>query len=240
MRIEYGSSSGMCTGYCYSETTIQPMTARSVSRTNFSLNGYRDKEQPDMKIKWKITTEEWERAKAAIDPESLFAFPDRIGCPGCLDEPVDWITVKYSDGTEKSVICNRGGPATDVSDKIKAAIARVPARARKGPRPMVPLPSSKQPGHERAVPLRVLSIRFVSGGGFGCVVYCSTEINVRPGRVSLLERPLRDRQQQNPQKYRDLTVDIDLSENTGKNCNNWSTTTLFCLARYNSVSWLHG
>ena len=50
-----------------------------------------------------------------------------------MDEPVDWITVKYSDGTEKSVICNRGGPATDVSDKFKAAIARVPRTRPQGP-----------------------------------------------------------------------------------------------------------
>lgn len=141
VRIEYGSSSGMCTGYCNSQTTIQPMTARSVSRTNFSLNGYRDTQQPDMKINWKITTEEWERAKAAVDTESLFGLPDRIGCPGCVDEPVDWISVKYSDGTEKSVICNRGGPATDMADKIEAAIARV---HRRGPRPIVPLPPSSK------------------------------------------------------------------------------------------------
>jgi hypothetical protein len=73
------------------------------------------------------------------------------------------------------------------------------------------IPASKQTGHRRAAPVRVVSIRFVSGGGFGCSSYCSNEIKVRPGRATLLERPIRELQQQNPQKYRDLKVDADLS-----------------------------
>jgi hypothetical protein len=128
VRIEYGSSSGMCLGYCYSQTTIEEKMVRSVSRTNYSLSGNRDKEHPDKKSKWKITTEQWKRAKAAVDTESLFALPDRIGCPGCVDEPVDWITVEYNDGSTKSVLCNSGGPATDMADKIKAALAPEPRK----------------------------------------------------------------------------------------------------------------
>ena len=117
---------GWC--YCYSQTTIQAGMVRSVSRTNYSLNGNRDIEHPDKKSKRKITTEQWERAKAAVDTESLFALPDKIGCPGCVDEPVDWITVEYSDGTTKSVMCNSGDPATEIADKVKAALARAPSK----------------------------------------------------------------------------------------------------------------
>jgi len=42
-----------------------------------------------------------------------------------VDEPVDWISVDYSDGTTKSVMCNSGDPATEMANKVKAAIARV-------------------------------------------------------------------------------------------------------------------
>ena len=125
VRIEYGSSSGMCYGYCYSQTIIQDGVIRSVSRTNYSLNGNRDIEHPDKKSKRKITADQWERAKTAVDTESLFALPDRIGCPGCVDEPVDWITVDYSDGTTKSVICNSGDAATEMANKVKTALAQV-------------------------------------------------------------------------------------------------------------------
>jgi hypothetical protein len=119
----------MCIGSCYSQTTIRATLVGSVSRTNDSLNGNPDKEHPDRKSKWKITTEQWERAMASIDTESLFALPERIGCNGCVDEPVDWITVEYSDGTTKSVMCNSDGPAADMADKIKAALAPVPSKS---------------------------------------------------------------------------------------------------------------
>jgi hypothetical protein len=130
VRIEYGSSSGMCVGYCYSQTIVQAGMARSVSKTNYSLTyGNHDKGYPDLKRKWKITVEEWERAQAAVDTQYLFSLPDVMGCPGCVDQPVDWIIVEYSDGTKKSVICNSGDAATDLADKVKAALVRPPRKS---------------------------------------------------------------------------------------------------------------
>jgi hypothetical protein len=122
VRIEYGSSGGMCFGYSYSQTIIQARMMRSVLRTRESLNGNGDIEYPDKESKRKITTEQWKRAKAAVDTENFDPVPDR--CPGCFDRPVDWITVQYSDGTTMSVTCNRGCPATDMVDKIRAALAQ--------------------------------------------------------------------------------------------------------------------
>jgi hypothetical protein len=127
-RIQYGSGAGMCMGYCYTATIIQSGMVRSVSRTNASLEGHQDKEHPDMKSQWKITAQDWERAKAAVDTGSLFSLPDKIGCPGCVDEPVDWITVDYSDGTKKTVTCNAGGPPTEIANKVKAALPRIPSK----------------------------------------------------------------------------------------------------------------
>jgi hypothetical protein len=123
VRIAYGSSSGMCLGYCQHETVVTPQAIRTLSRTNLSLSGYRDREHPDMKSRRKITAEQWQRAQAAVDTDSLFSLPDRIGCPGCVDEPVDWIEVEYSDGTKKTVECNAGGPPTHIADKVRAALA---------------------------------------------------------------------------------------------------------------------
>lgn len=76
------------------------------------------------------------------------------------------------------------------------------------------LPALKQTGHQHASPVRAVSIRFILGGGFGCVCYCGSEIQVSPGEVTLLERPGPDCQQRDPQKYREWRVDADLS---GKN-----------------------
>ncbi len=63
----------------------------------------------------------------------LFSLPDKIGCPGCVDEPVDWITVDYSDGTKKTVMCNAVGPPTEIANKVKAAI---PTNSKQGMRPV--------------------------------------------------------------------------------------------------------
>jgi hypothetical protein len=126
VRIEYGSSSGMCTGYCQQETIVTPQAVRTLSRTNLAFSGYRDRRHPDLKSRQKITAEQWQRAQAAISTDSLFSLPETIGCPGCVDEPVDWIAVEYSDGTKKSVTCNMGGPATDIADKVRAALAPRP------------------------------------------------------------------------------------------------------------------
>ena len=73
------------------------------------------------------------------------------------------------------------------------------------------LAAPKQTGNQHASTVRVVSIRFVLGGGFGCVCYCGSEIQVSAGAVTLLERPVRDCQQRDPQKYREFRVDADLS-----------------------------
>lgn len=118
LRIEYGSSGGLCFGYSDSQTIIQARMMRSVLWTS----GNRDSELPVKTSKRKITTEQWKRAKAAVDTKNFDPVPDR--CPTCFDRPVDWITVQYRDGTTLSVMCNRGCPATDMVDKIRAALAQ--------------------------------------------------------------------------------------------------------------------
>lgn len=118
LRIEYGSSGGLCFGYSDSQTIIQARMMRSVLWTS----GNRDSELPDKTSTRKITTEQWKRAKAAVDTKNFDPVPDR--CPTCFDRPVDWITVRYRDGTTLSVMCNRGCPATDMVDKIRAALAQ--------------------------------------------------------------------------------------------------------------------
>jgi len=126
--IEYGSLNGIGVGYNYSQTIIQAGMMRSVLRTNDSLNGNRDMEHPDKKSERKITTEQWERAKAAIDLESFFVPVRDSGCPQSFDAPVDWVTVEYSSGLTESVRCDSGCPATDMEDRIKAALAQAPGK----------------------------------------------------------------------------------------------------------------
>ncbi len=124
LRVEYGSSCGACAGYANHETVIEAGRARSVEKTNYSDLGIKDKQMPDRKRKWKITAEEWEGVKAAVTADDLFTLPSNINCAGCVDQPVEWITVEYSDGTSKTVVANSGEGLTPMIEDIKAALAR--------------------------------------------------------------------------------------------------------------------
>ena len=73
------------------------------------------------------------------------------------------------------------------------------------------IPTPQQKGHQHASPVRVVGVRFLIGAGLCTSCYCGREIQVSPRQVTLLVRPFRDCQQQNPQKYRELKVDADLS-----------------------------
>ncbi len=126
VRIRTGSYAGLCVDYCVdSETTIKSGSIVTVSRSFSEKRKY-----PDMKLKRKITREDWEDLQHSIDATVLAAFIGRIGCPGCADELVEWVEVQFSDGTKKSVSYNQGNapPAiAELSQKIKTiGEARMP------------------------------------------------------------------------------------------------------------------
>jgi hypothetical protein len=103
VRVRTGSYAGMCIGYCDHETVIEPGSIRSVSRS-FSEK----KKYPEVKMKTSITKKDWDELKNFLDAKVLAAFSGRIGCPGCVDEMVEWVEVEFSDGTKKSVAYNEG------------------------------------------------------------------------------------------------------------------------------------
>ena len=59
-------------------------------------------------MKASITKKDWDELKNFLDAKVLAAFSGRIGCPGCVDEMVEWVEVEFSDGTKKSVAYNEG------------------------------------------------------------------------------------------------------------------------------------
>jgi hypothetical protein len=93
----------MCIGYCDQETIIEPGTMRSISRS-FSEN----KKYPEVKMKYPITKKDWDELTNFFDARVLAAFSGRIGCPGCVDERVEWVEVEFSDGTKRGVAYNEG------------------------------------------------------------------------------------------------------------------------------------
>jgi hypothetical protein len=101
--IRDATSSGMCYGYCSAEIRIKGRSVWFFKRVNENRDRY-----PERKIKRTISQEEWEGLLKLVDKDALLAVPDRIGCPGCADEIIEWTKVGFSDGTKKSVTYNFG------------------------------------------------------------------------------------------------------------------------------------
>ena len=59
-------------------------------------------------MKYAITRKDWDERKNLLDAKVLAAFGGRIGCPGCVDERVEWVEVEFSDGTKRGVAYNEG------------------------------------------------------------------------------------------------------------------------------------
>jgi hypothetical protein len=102
-RISFGQSSGMCYGYCSSQLVVAEGSA------TVTLSSFNEKEKyADLVVRSDISAKRWNSLVQAFDRDGLFALPNAIGCPGCVDEPVEGIEVHFSDGRSKSVNYNLG------------------------------------------------------------------------------------------------------------------------------------
>ncbi|MGA8871289.1 MAG: hypothetical protein WA434_17600 [Candidatus Acidiferrales bacterium] len=118
----------MCVGWCDSETSIDSKSVVNISKSPGDLDRC-----PEQKSVAQISKKDWRDVQALIDPALLAAIDEPLKqCPGCADEPVQWVKVDFSDGTEKGIAYNEGtGPhaITDFLTKL-AAIERRPRPAR--------------------------------------------------------------------------------------------------------------
>jgi len=122
VRIRTGSYAGMCRGYCDSETTIEPGSIRSVSRSFAEKKKY-----PDVETTRTISRADWNDLQQAVNASVVTALTGRIGCPGCADELVEWVEVRFSNGTKKSIAYNAGQAPPAISallQTIKAVEGR--------------------------------------------------------------------------------------------------------------------
>lgn len=92
IRILFSQSSGMCYGYCYAQLEVESGEATL-------LKPYRDKNTnkcPDLKVRGDLSGTHWKELAQLVDHEALLALPERIGCPGCVDEVIESLEVRFS------------------------------------------------------------------------------------------------------------------------------------------------
>lgn len=122
--IRLSLSSGMCYGYCYFEVNVEPDVAILMTSPS---DGYKQT-CPELKVTADLSRKHWQELTELIDHDALLALPEHIGCPGCVDQVVESIEIRYSDHTKKRTDFNTGVPPVEIrplSEKLVALKRRL-------------------------------------------------------------------------------------------------------------------
>ncbi|MDX1441027.1 MAG: hypothetical protein R3237_01035 [Nitrosopumilaceae archaeon] len=90
--IKTGTKSGFCLGYCTKEFVISP------DKIIYTQGG---REIPDLTKEIKFSKSAWNNLLDLIDFEKFILLPDKVGCPGCADAPVEWIEISFDEKTKR-------------------------------------------------------------------------------------------------------------------------------------------
>jgi len=90
--IKTGTNSGHCIGYCSKEFIITP------EKITYTESG-RDVSDKTKDIPFSKSN--WNELVDLIDVQKFNSLPDRIGCPGCADAPIEWIEITSGNKTKR-------------------------------------------------------------------------------------------------------------------------------------------
>ena len=96
-QVNYGTSFGMCVGYCKREVSIDSVY------TSYSCAGWTKEVEPTL-YKVQTTKSAWDSVKVLINNKAFFELPATIGCPDCADGGAEWVEVKLLNGTAHKVV----------------------------------------------------------------------------------------------------------------------------------------
>lgn len=108
--IAYGSSFGMCVGYCMSEISV------SADQVTFSKS--KNGNKPDTKTCTKAIAEsEVAALKKLVNTSEFNKLKDVIGCPDCADGGSEWVTLKL-EGKLRKVTFEYGNAPEALKDIV--------------------------------------------------------------------------------------------------------------------------
>jgi hypothetical protein len=125
----------MCIGWCDNETSIDSRSIVEISKSPGD-----PKRHPEQKMTTSITKQDWIDVQNSVDATVLSAMNARVGCPGCVDEQVQWVEVEFSDGTKKGIAYYQGTGPRAIADFLTklGAIESRPRPSRSGGREPLP------------------------------------------------------------------------------------------------------
>ena len=96
--ISYGTSFGMCLGYCDRSLEIMG-TDIWFNATGQTVTG----DLPDIDLQGTISIEEWEELVESIEMLVFRNMEEVIGCPDCADDGAEWIEITTDQLSHKVV-----------------------------------------------------------------------------------------------------------------------------------------
>ncbi len=100
LSIETGTFAGECLGYCIQDFVI---TSEKIMYTQNGWDFVSDvySELPEQSKEVSLSKIEWQKLIELVDFQKFNSLPDRIGCPGCTDNLVEWIEISDGEKTKK-------------------------------------------------------------------------------------------------------------------------------------------
>ncbi len=92
--IKYGTSFGMCVGFCRNEITI--------SQNNVTLVRRKNATNESKTCTQSLSSEQRQQLINKIDLPRFFVLEERYGCPDCADGGAEWIEIEQ-DGKKHKV-----------------------------------------------------------------------------------------------------------------------------------------
>ncbi len=88
--IGWGSSFGMCTGYCQQDLVVTPTEVR-LTQTSWTPQQF-----PQLVSTLPLTGQSsWPILRAALDSSGFLGLQHTYGCPDCTDGGAEWVEVAY-------------------------------------------------------------------------------------------------------------------------------------------------
>ncbi|PWS31889.1 hypothetical protein [Pedobacter paludis] len=113
--IGYGTSFGMCIGYCSNNLTISDL------KVVFSKS--KNGQAPDTKTCSKsISEDEVNAIKDLLNSDKISALPEVIGCPDCADGGAEYVAIN-ADGKQYKITFEYG----KAPKELEAAVAKLKA-----------------------------------------------------------------------------------------------------------------
>lgn len=95
-QVKYGTSFGMCVGYCKHELLLKS------DKATYNLSGWNATVEP-ITYTEVLNSSDWNLVTTNLNIKDFFDLPEMIGCPDCADGGAEWIEIELPNGSKHKV-----------------------------------------------------------------------------------------------------------------------------------------